>query len=84
MPDTLVSVPRRKKPETESAGPAVQSGTETETVRIDKRLARMLTMIAIRRGVSVSDLLTPQIRPWVEELYRKTVLEMASELKKPE
>lgn len=67
----------RKKPTADQVPTPIQG---TETVRIDRDLSRKLTIIAIRRGISVAELISPHLRPWVEDLYRKTVGEMASEL----
>lgn len=67
---------RKRKTETPTTGKA---DGKTETVRVTADLAQMLTVISIRRKVSVSDLLSPQIREWVEALYVEVVEEMHRE-----
>jgi predicted HicB family RNase H-like nuclease len=62
--------------------PAEAERKGTETVRIDKDLARMLTVISIRQGKSVSDILSPHIRAWVQSQYEATVRQMHQELER--
>lgn len=81
MADTIERMGKRKSatPNGTEQTPARGSGG-TDTVRIASDLAEKLTLISIRRKVSVSDLLSPHVREWVEELYRQTVREMHSEI----
>lgn len=52
----------------------------TETVRIDRDLARMLTVISIQDGVSVADILSPLVRDHVTARYKKVVQKMHDDL----
>jgi hypothetical protein len=52
----------------------------SETIRVEGEIARMLSVIAIRTGLSVSEIVSPRIKSWVEDLYRETVEQMHREL----
>lgn len=67
MSTTLVGMAKRKQNGEDSKG--------TDTVRVESDLAHKITVIAINRGVSVANLLSPQLRKWVESEYRKVVKE---------
>jgi hypothetical protein len=71
---TIGDMPRRKKSE------EGQDGPKSEPIRVEPDLAKMATMIAIRRNVSVSDLVSPLLRPLIEAEYRKEVKAMYGEL----
>ncbi len=76
MTDILARMAKSKKSPEEAPEPTPGTGT----VRIDADLARMLTVISIRRGESVAELLSPHIRSWVERLYKEVVQEMHDEI----
>jgi len=71
MQVTLDCMPRRAKPKTDDSAPK-----GTETVRIDKDLAKMLTVVSIQEGVSVSELLSPLVRDAITTRYRAVVKRM--------
>ena len=75
---TIGSMAKKRTPE---SAETPKQPVETESVRIEKDLARMLTIISIRRGKSVASIASPILRPDVEELYREVVAEMSGELK---
>jgi hypothetical protein len=75
---TLTPMAKKQTP----APPANAERKGTETVRIEKDLAGMLTVISIKRKKSVSDILSPQIRSWVEAEYAAVVDEMHKEIRR--
>lgn len=88
MSDTIIRMARNKKqpaPDTEAAASAAQPGEHegssgTGTVRVEADLVTKLTHISIRLKQDVSKILSPRIRPWVEELYKEMVRAMAAEV----
>lgn len=76
---TLPDMPRRKKsipdvPPAESA--------KTDTLRVDEDLAKMVTIISIRRDVSASKIVSPLLRPLIEKLFAEVVDEMNREVRR--
>jgi predicted HicB family RNase H-like nuclease len=79
MPDTVAVMPRKSKvtdkPATQKQG--------TDTVRVERDLAEMATIVAIRRKISVSELISPHLRPFIEAEYASEVKEMNKQLPRP-
>jgi hypothetical protein len=68
-----------KKAKRETSG---QEGRPpTDTVRIEADLARKASIIATVTGTSVSDLLSPVLRPFIEREFAKAVDKLAKEAK---
>lgn len=76
MLNTIALMPRKRA----AAGEDATKVTKTDTVRVDGDLAQMATIIAIRRKTSVAELISPQLRPFLEAEYAKEVREMNREV----
>ena len=68
------------RPKRKTTEPAPTGGGKTETIRVEQDLAQMATIVSIKRGITVGELVSPVLRPFLEEEYRKTVRKMNSEL----
>jgi hypothetical protein len=53
----------------------------TAVVRVEADLARMLSIISTATGEDISDILSPQIRPFVERRYAEVVQKLGQEIK---
>ena len=75
MGATLAAMPRKpkKKADGQEARPA------TDVVRIEADLARKVSIIATVTGTSVSDLLSPHLRPFIEREFAKAVQKLNAE-----
>jgi hypothetical protein len=73
--------PRRKPASPEQA--VERQTAKTDTVRIEADLAEMATIVAIRKKIAVSDLISPHLRPFLEAEYASTVKAMNSEIRRP-
>jgi hypothetical protein len=60
---------------------ADQPKKATAVVRIDADLARMLNIISTATGEDVSDILSPQARPYIEKRYAEVVQQLGKEVK---
>lgn len=76
MTATLAAMPKKRT----DPVPADTGARKTTSVRIDDDLVTKLNHIATHRGVSVSEIISPHLRPFVERLYADTVREMADKL----
>ena len=79
MNTTLARMAKKKAPPSTDAEPAGEK-PRTDTVRVEADLARMATITSIALGVSVSDLLSPMIRPALTKRYKEVVRRMNAEL----
>lgn len=82
MSSTTPTVGKRK-PKSEATADSAPAEKTSSTIRVDPDLSRMATIIAIRRGISVADLISPMLRPALMRLYREAVLDMAKEVDPP-
>jgi hypothetical protein len=72
----------KKKPADESP-PKVKedrSNRRSAPIQVDKDIARMAAMVATFRGVTLADLCSPALRPFITTQYRLMQAEMAKEL----
>jgi hypothetical protein len=53
----------------------------TAVVRIEADLARMLNIISTATSVDVSDILSPQVRAYVEKRYAEVIQLLGKEIK---
>lgn len=51
----------------------------TAPVQVDKKLARMIAVIATHDGITQSELISPVLRQFVEANYKRAVKEMGTE-----
>ncbi len=61
------------------AGRPKKPGGEGKSVRIETELANKARVVALRRGVAMSDYLTALLRSPIERDYRKTLQELNDE-----
>jgi hypothetical protein len=61
------------------AGRPKKPGGEGKPVRIEPELANKARVIALRRGVPLSDYLSDLLRPLIARDYRKTLQELEEE-----
>ena len=71
MRATLAPMPKRKKPE--EAAPLPSGSKRTMPVRIEEGLAEKIILVAKILKKDVSDLLSPQVRDYIEREYAKAV-----------
>lgn len=71
-----------RKPKTEPAAPPDKPERKTAPVQISTELARMAAVIAAHDDISVGELLSGFLRPYVEEHYRRVQREIAERVKR--
>jgi hypothetical protein len=66
-----------------SDGTILVTDKETAAVKVAKDLVRKLKLIALSRGVPMSDLVSEWLRPTVEREYPKALKKMADDEQRP-
>lgn len=79
MPGTLERMARKKHAEEGESAPKLS----TDAVRIESDLARMLAIISAATGRSIAEIISPQLRPFVERLYDETVTKLPRRPQRP-
>jgi len=79
MPDTATLPRMGKKKSPEQPTPSKQP---TDVVRVEADLARMLAIISTATGESISDIISPILRPLVSRRYEEVVRQLGEEVKK--
>jgi hypothetical protein len=74
---TLDRMPRKPKNQ-----PAEQPKPSTGVVRLEADLVRMLNIISTATGQDVSEILSPQVRAFVERRYAEVVQQLGREIEK--
>lgn len=73
-----------KKRPVEGEGPKPKedrSNRKSAPIQIDKDIARMAAMVATYRGVTLAELCSPALRPFITTQYRLVQLEMTKEIR---
>lgn len=72
MQATIAVMPRRKK----SDLTVDETSSKSDTIRVEGDIAYMATIVATRRKISVSELVSPHLRPFIQTEYAKEVKAM--------
>lgn len=81
MAIAMVDMPRRTK-KSEPTADQPRETAKTDTIRVHSEVAEMVTLVAIRRKISVADLISPVVAAFIQTEYRKEVEKMHQDLGK--